>query len=520
VLLPPWLLTVAILILNRADYALFIQVIDGVIGWILDTFSWLLNFTALATVLVVVRVYFSPFANVRFGGSSCRPSLSYPSFVWMVLCTITGAGLMLWACAEPMYHLHHPPANVASGPMSGEAIMWAMENIILSWSFTPMAIYALPTILFAFVFYNMGKPFSISSLLSPLLRGKPWGDRFLGGLSPIIDSVCLFCLGMGMAASLGLGVVLVSGGLEKLSAGALPSGPGMWIGCALVIVAGFLLSASVGLMRGMRLISIANSWFFLALGVFMLLIGPTTYILSLCVESLGAYLSDFLKISLWTSTAYGDGWSRKWPTFYWTVWLAWMPVSIAFLGRIARGFTVRQTLNAVFVIPSVFSILWIVIFSGTAVFQELAGLGVYAAMEAGGAAAATYAILGNLPLSALTIPLFIVTAALSYITSADANTNAIAGLCTKGISAADSESPIFLKILWGLTIGALSVIMLVAYDIEAVKLLSYLGGLSVVFLMLLFIVGLLKVMRRPALYDIHQEDYDQEGRLADSPRSR
>ena len=271
-------------------------------------------------------------------------------------------------------------------------------------------------------------------------------------------------------------------------------------------------------MRGIRTLSIANSYFYLLLGVFVFFFGPTRYLLDLAVESFGAYLSDFFKISLWTSTSAGDGWSRWWPTFYWCVWLAWMPVSIAFLGRISRGFTVRETLNVVFLIPSVFSIVWLVIFSGTAINFELAGLGINEAMKSGGTAAAAYALLGNLPLRIITIPLFLFVAALSYITGADSNTSAIAGLCTKGLTPDDSESPVVLKVIWGLIMGALSVVMLVAYDIEGVKLLSYLAGLPAVFLMILFMVSLVRIARNPKKYDTFKEDYDRYGRPIPSKR--
>jgi choline-glycine betaine transporter len=271
-------------------------------------------------------------------------------------------------------------------------------------------------------------------------------------------------------------------------------------------------------MRGMRVLSKINSYFYMILGIFVLVFGPTAYLLDLFVESFGAYLSDFFKLSLWTSTSWADGWSRWWPTFYWCVWLAWMPVSIVFLGRISRGYTVRETLNVVFVIPSVFSILWLVIFSGTAINFELSGLEINEAMRAGGTAAATYAILENLPLPVIIIPLFLITAFLSYVTSADANTNAIAGLCTKGLTPGDSESPVVLKIVWGLAVGVLCIIMLVTYDIEGVKLLSYLGGLPSVFLMILFMISMVKIMRNPGKYDTYQEDYDREGRPIPSGR--
>ena len=510
--MPPWMISAGILILNLTNYDLFLTAMNFTVGWILETFSWLLNAVSCVVVIIVVVVYFSPFGQVRFGGSKSRPILSYSNFIWIVLCTVMGAGLMLWACGEPMYHLYLPPANVAAGPLSGEAILWGMENILLSWTFTPMAIYSLPTILFAFAFYNMKKPFSISSMISPLLHDYQGGDEILVKASPAIDSVCLFCLCMGMAASLGAGILLVTSGLEKFSDGFLISSPALWTVCGAAIVAAFIISASSGIMRGIRLLSITNSYFYLVLGLFVFLIGPTTYLLNLCVESFGAYLSDFFKISLWTSTSSGDGWSRQWPTFYWCVWMAWMPVSVAFLGRIAQGFTVRETLNAVFLIPSIFSVVWLVIFSGTAIHQEMSGQGVYAAMQTGGTAAATYAVLDNLPFSAVTVPLFLITAFISYVTSADSNTNAIAGLCTKGLTAADAESPMILKVIWGLTIGAVCLIILIAYDIEGVKLLSYLGGLPVVFLMLMFVVCVIRVMRNPSKYDVYAGDYDDQGR--------
>ena len=130
IFLPPWLIFFAVLVLSLIDFDLFMAVINGVCDWILSTFSWLFNITTLITVIIVAATYFSPLKNVRFGGSQARPMLSYGSYVWIVLCMIMGSGLMLWASAEPMYHIHMPPANITSGPMSGEAVQWAMETIL------------------------------------------------------------------------------------------------------------------------------------------------------------------------------------------------------------------------------------------------------------------------------------------------------------------------------------------------------------------------------------------------------
>ena len=115
VLLPPWITVMVLLLLNLADYDSFVAVMDGTIGWILEKFAWMLDTVSLAALVLVTIAYFSPIRNVRIGGSRARPVINYTNYVWIVLCTIMGAGLMLWACAEPVTHIHNPQVNVTLG---------------------------------------------------------------------------------------------------------------------------------------------------------------------------------------------------------------------------------------------------------------------------------------------------------------------------------------------------------------------------------------------------------------------
>lgn len=515
IFLPPWLIMIGAVALNLVNYDLFLSAVDAVVDWILANFSWLFSRVSLLILILVAAAYFSPFRNVRIGGSKSRPMVKYSSYVWIVLCTIMGAGLMLWACSEPLYHLHYPPEHVAAGPMSSEAVRWGMESVFLEWTFTPMAMYGLPSVLFAFCFYNMKKSFAVSSMLTPVV-----GDRYAKKFTPLLDGICLFCLCAGMAGTLGSGILVVSGGVEALSGGAFEIDLRMWIIIGVLIVACFIISAASGLNRGIKHLSAVNSYFYLALGIIVFLAGPTAYLLNLCSESFGAYLSDFFRLSLWTSASTGDGWAQSWPIFYWCMSLAWMPVSGVFLGRISRGYTVREALNALFIIPSLFSVIWMALFSGSAVYYELHGANLIQVVETQGIASATYAVLEQMPLAVIIVPLFLVTAFVSYVTSADSNTNVIAGLCTDGLDTEDSEAPVWLKIVWGVTVGALSLIMLAAYDMEGMKMLATIGGFPAAFLLILFAIAFWKIMRNPKEYDVHKEDYDQNGKPIPSPRSR
>lgn len=505
VFLPPWILVTSLLIINLINFETFLVVINGATGWILQNFSWLFNSTTFACLILVLVAYFSPFSKVRIGGSKARPMMSKAAYVWIVLTTIMAAGILLWAAAEPMYHLYTPPKHIVDGPKSQASIQWAIQTILLEWTFSPMSIYSLPSILFAFAFYNMKKEYSIGSMLYPVL-----GERVTPRVMPVVDCICLFALVAGMAASLGSGVLLMSGGVESIFG--IKSQPSTWVMVAAVTVSAFVASAVTGIMRGIRILSSLNARIYLLIGLFVFLCGPTAWLLDMLVESVGLYLNDIVKLSLWTSTTAGDGWSRWWPTFYWCNWMAWMPVTSVFLGRISKGYTVRDALNIIFIVPSVFSIVWLVLFAGTSINFELTGLGINEAMKSGGIEGATFAIFRQLPVPVLSVSIFLILVFISFVTAADCNTSAMGGLCTNGLSTDDQESPMILKIVWGFTIGILCVIMLIAAGIDGIKMASNLGGFPNVFLLTLFCWAFIKVLRNPQKYDVFKEDYDAEGK--------
>lgn len=514
IFLIPWLLVVATIILNLVNGDAFNSVIMAVTGFILEKFDWLFALMAFLCVVLVAAAYFSPFGNVRIGGRKAKPILNQTNYIWIVLCTIMAAGILLWACAEPMNHYYNPPSSVA--PQSSEAITFFMKDIFLEWTFTPMCIYGMPAILFAFLFYNAGKKYSIGSMLFPAFNSK-----IAEKASPAVDCVCLFALVCGMAASMGSAIFLVADGASSLSGGSLKSTATLWTVIAIIIVAAFVTSAVTGVMKGIRILSTINSRIYMVLGLFVFLFGPTTYILKLTVESFGAYLSSFCQSSLFVSAADGDGWAMWWPVFYWCNWMSWMPVTSTFLARISRGYSVKEIIRVVVVFPSLFSVAWLGLFSASSIYYELAGKGINDAMLAGGTASATYAVLQQLPVPVLSIAVFLAIVFVSFITASDSNTNAMSGLCVEGITTENTESPAWLKIVWGITVGVLCVIFLHAFrTTDALKYLSNLGGFPIVFLLVIITVSFVKVMANPKKYDMYQEDYDEFGRPLPSVRLR
>lgn len=505
VFFPPWIMAIVLVFLSLRDSEGFLAGMNVVTSWILDNFAWLFNGTTIFLLVVVIVVYFSPLGNVRIGGSKAKPIMKYRDLIWITLCTTIAAGILFWACAEPLYQMHAPSFADGSASGSPQSAMFAMKTMYLEWTWSPYAIYTVATVAFAFVFYNMNQEYSIGSSLVPL-----FGER-IKKYNIAIDVLCLFSLMTGMAASLGTGTMTIAGGVEQITG--ISSGPLLWGIIISIIVSTFIISAISGVMKGVRILSSINAKVYMVLLVFILVFGPTTFMLNFAVESWGEYFRDFMPMSLSTGEIYDDSWAKSWPIFYWCNWLTWTPTTAVFLGRILKGYTVKESIRCNFVIPAVFASVWMGLFSTATIYYELNGLGFYESMLEKGPESVVYLVFEQLPLSAILIPFYLFIVFISFVTASDSNTSAMAGLCTNNLSQENQEAPARLKIIWGITIAIVTWVLISFAGIDGIKAASNLGGFPNMFLLILIGIGLLKVACKPYKYDIHKEDYDKNGKV-------
>jgi choline-glycine betaine transporter len=510
VFFPPWLLLIAMVIVSLVNGDVFLAGLNAVTGWILNNFAWAFNLTVLACVITIIFIWFSPLGKVRIGGNKARPIMKFWDLAWITLCTIIAAGILFWACAEPMYHMYAPPA--AAGVQAGSAgsAIFAMKTMFLEWTWSPCAIYTVATILFAFVFYNMNQPYSMGSALVPVFGEKV--KRY----NTVVDVICLFALVAGMAASLGTGTLTIGGGIENRFG--IPSAPLSWGIIIAVIVTSFVASSISGVMRGIRMLSNINTKVYMVLIIFLLVFGPTAFMLNFTTESMGAYLRDFFSMSLMTGDIFQDSWAKSWPIFYWCNWLAWTPITAVFLGKILKGYTVRDAIKCNLVIPAVFGTIWIGLFATASIYYELNGIGLYDTLLDKGAEAVVYVVFEQLPLAVIVIPFYLFIVFISFVTAADSNTNAMAGLCTHGITVEEQESWPWLKVVWGVSIAVMTWILISFAGIDGIKAASNLGGFPNMFLVIIMIIGLWKIGINPRKYDVHKEDYDSSGRPIEVPQ--
>lgn len=489
---PPFLALLAATALSGLDGEAFLATVNALNTWILDQFSWLFAGGTLFMVITVVAVYLSPLARVRIGGEQAEPLLSPWRWFSITLCSTVAVGILFWGAAEPLYHLHQPPSSLGIAPNSPEAERFALSTMFMHWTVTPYAIYTVPALGFALTTYNRGEPHSLSAPLTPLL-----GERAHGAVGRLVDAVCLFALVAGMSASLGTGVLTLASGLGLLTP---VHGDAPWL-LALVtftVVATFVLSSVSGLQRGIRVLSDINARFFLVLAVGVLLIGPTAYMLRAVPGALAEYALSFPSRSLMTGATTGDPWPKSWTIFYWANWLAWAPVTAVFLGRIGRGYTVRQFIHVNLGATAAFGGLWMCVFSGTSLFfdQQTQGA-LFAQLQAEGPESMVYAMFGHLPAAGALTVAFLAATFLSFVTAADSNTDAMSLLSLREGALGQGDPSVALKITWGVTVGVVALVMVGYSGIDGVKALSVFGGFPALFLILLISVALLRVAWRP-----------------------
>lgn len=463
-------------------------------NWILTSFGKLFCVTALVMLLVVIAAYISPLGKIKIGGPSAKPLLSRWKWFSIVLCTTVAIGILFWSAAEPVFHFIRPPAFSGVKPGSAEAAKFAMSTMFLHWTFTPYAIYTVPSLVFALVYYNSRGSYSLGALVQPICK-----HAVTKSVGELIDAICLYSLVAGMAAALGAGMLTLAGGVEKLfGISVTPFTLGV-AAVSIVFAVGF--SSVSGLMNGIRILSDWNAKIFFALLLFVFVTGPTLYIIQLGGISLIEYITDVIPRTAAIGAENDVGWFNGWTVFYWAVWMAWAPVTALFLGRIGYGYSVREYIVFNFVLPSVFGIVWMSVFSGAAINFQMEGVtNLHQTIVEGGVEQAIYALFAQLPGAKIISFFFIGISFLSFVTAADSSISAMGGISSTGISPESPEASMGVKILWGVSVGLVAWVMVSFLGVDGIKMSSNLGGFPALFLLIVVTFALIAMIVRHKQY--------------------
>jgi len=436
--------------------------------FIATAMGWFLILAVSLYLGIAVILAFSKFGKIRLGGQNAKPD--FPTFAWlaMLMSAGMGIGLMFWSVAEPIYHFQSPPALIGViEPMSQDAAQQALGITFFHWGLHAWGIYAIVGLALAFFTFNWGLPLTMRSVFYPLL-----GDRIYGWMGNAIDILAVASTLFGLATSLGFGVQQVNAGFNFLVG--LPISVPVQVGL-IAIITGFATASVVsGLDAGVRKLSELNIMLAGILMTFVLLVGPTLFILGSFVQVTGYYLASLPSLSFWTETFDDNAWQNSWTVFYWGWWISWSPFVGIFIARISKGRTVREFILGVLLLPTVLTFLWMSVFGGTAMFMELGDLqGTISGAVDENVATALFVMLQQLPLTAITSFVGIVLVVVFFVTSSDSGSLVVDSLTSGG----KLDSPVPQRVFWAVTEGVVAAALLLGGGLQALQTAAITTGL-------------------------------------------
>ena len=437
------------LVVAAIDLALAKQITDEGKALFSDLLGGLWQWMVVAVFLVAVALAASPIGKLRLGGAEAKPSLKFFDWCAVLICTLLAGGGVFWSAAEPLYHFQNPsPVFPGVDGSTAAAVDPALAVSFLHWGFLAWALVATTTTITFSMLERRGEPLRPRSLLVNIIP-RAWVEGPIGDLA---DGLCVVAAIAGTVGPLGFLSLQLSN-----AAGQLPwlnDSAGLQSLVVVMLTAVFATSTVSGIQKGIKWLSELNVWLTLAMAAGLLLLGPGLWLIQHFFSGFLTYLIHLPQMAVAPNEKPAD-WINDWTVFYWGWFLGYAPLMGLFTAGVSRGRSIRELVLAVAILCPLVTNLWFTLLGGTGMNLELGGAEITQALAENGAAAALLAILSQLPLAWLLIPIGLLLVVLFMCTSADSMSYA-AAMVVSG----RNEPPKVLRLFWALMIGSLTLVLL------------------------------------------------------------
>ena len=456
---------------------------------IFANFSWfyVLAFSVFLGFLVILSV--SSLGNIKLGNDEEEPEFGFLSWLAMLFAAGMGVGLMFFGVAEPLTHYLSDITTGSAEHKQQEALL----HTLFHWGIHAWAVYGTIALALAYFGFRYKLPLALRSCFYPLLK-----ERINGKLGDLIDIMALLATLFGVITTLGFGASQLGAGLHQLG----------WISensfsLQVVVIAVVMslatFSAISGVGKGVKILSELNLTLAFCLLIFVLVAGPTLYLLSAFSDNIGTYLSNLVKLSFKTYVYEQEhtDWFSGWTILYWAWWCSWAPFVGLFIARISKGRTIREFIFGVLVIPSMFGILWFTVFGNTAIWLNDGEAAGTLGQMISSPETLLFKFLDYLPLSGVTGLVSLVVISLFFITSADSGIYVLNNIASRDKSLA---APRWQAVMWGILMSVVAIVLMQSGGLANLQAMTLLVALPFAMLMLLMCFSLWKGLNADKKY--------------------
>lgn len=480
-----------ILILLSAVCAFFPEEMNGMLtavqAWIYAQMSWVYILAVSVFLILLLVLAFGKTGDIRLGADNSTPQYGFFSWIAMLFAAGMGIGLMYFGVAEPMSHYVNPALPGTLNPAKE-----AQLATFFHWGLHAWAIFATMGLILAYFSFRYKLPLAIRSGLYPILK-----ERIYGPIGDVVDIFALVSTFFGIATSLGFGVVQLNAGLVHL--GVLHTSNYVFQCMIIVVVSSVAIASAVaGVNKGVKLLSEINIGLGVLILLFVLLLGPTVFLINAFTEGIGYYISRLasLTFNTYAFEKSGRGWFTNWTVMYWAWWVSWAPFVGLFIARISKGRTVREYILAVLLVPSLFIFLWMTVFGNGAIYIDKNVAHSALSALADKPDILLFRFFEQFPLSNLLSMLAIMMIAVFFVTSADSGI-----LVMNSISSGNKpNAPKWQNAFWGVLLAVLSMVMLRTGGLQSLQTLTLVSALPFGAVMLVLCFCLLTALKADLHY--------------------
>ncbi len=454
---------------------------------IFANFSWfyILAFSIFLIFLIILSI--SSLGNIKLGMNEEEPEFTFLSWLAMLFAAGMGVGLMFFGVAEPLIHYF-----VTAGSLEYRQ-QEAMLHTFFHWGIHAWAVYAVIALALAYFGFRYKLPLALRSCFYPLLK-----DKINGRVGDAIDVMALIATLFGIITTLGFGASQLGAGLAQLG----------WIEESTFLIKVIIIitvmslavfSAISGVGKGVKLLSEINLGLAFSLMLFVLIAGPTLYLLSAFSDNLGTYLTHLISLSFKTYAYETDkiGWFTDWTVLYWAWWCSWAPFVGLFIARISRGRTIREFIFGVLAVPSLFCVLWFTVFGNSAIWLDTFVANGALNELTSSPEKLLFKFLDYLPISGVTSLIALVIISLFFITSADSGIYVLNNIASRDKSL---SSPRWQAAMWGILMSTVAIVLMSVGGLATLQTMTLIVALPFAMLMLVMCLSLWKGLNADKKY--------------------
>jgi BCCT family betaine/carnitine transporter len=462
-------------------------IVSDIYDWIANNFGVFYQLFALATIFFLIWLTFGRYGQVRLGDE--EPDYSTFSWVGMLFCAGTGASLLVWSGVEWAYYINAPPYGAEAG--STAAISWAVSYGPFHWGVTAWCFYALPTIAIAYPYYVKKVPYLRASTALHGILG-PNGEN--GWIARIVDLATMIALLGGAGTSLGVIAPTIAATIAALIG--IDTSLALELLVMFFCIGLFATSVYIGLDRGIKRLSDLNVFLALGLLAFILVVGPTLFILKMSTETFGFMLQNFVRMMTWTDAVDDTGFVEAWTIFYWAWWISFAPPIGIFVTRISRGRTIRQVVWNMLLFGSLGCWLFYFVLGNYSLSLQLTDvLSVTDSMDEAGMYVTIARIIETLPIGAVALFLFPVVSIISVATTYDSASYTLASTATAELRDGDHPAR-WHRLFWAAVLAILPICMMVVGGLQIIRSGVLIASLPLLFVGVAMAVALSLALRK------------------------